>query len=364
VNITMIVTPRPTTAPRAAPPRLEGCARAALVPTHTGLVNNFQTRVAWPTPINVRVFDNCGEPVTDAQGALTFSNGDPPIALVNLADGNYAGTWTPRTAVGDSMSIRATMTAGTITAAVELMGRVAEGAAPILVPNGVTNLFDRRVGGALAPQTLVEINGQNLAGGALAVEPRDGRLPDTVADVTVFAGGARVPLSAVGPDQLRGQLPDSAVNQLVPMVVKSAGRLSTPLRVGIVAAQPGVQATADGAIIAQDAELLPIGPQNRARAGSVIRFHVVGMGATEPAVAAGSVAPATPPALVANAPVVTLGGLPCNVVFAGLEPGLVGVYRIVVEIPAGLAEGDHPLVVRQGSVAGNTVNVPVAAPVE
>jgi uncharacterized protein (TIGR03437 family) len=47
---------------------------------------------------------------------------------------------------------------------------------------------------------------------------------------------------------------------------------------------------------------------------------------------------------------VTLGGVPCEVTFAGLAPTLVGVYQINFRVPAGVASGLASVVVRAGGV--------------
>jgi len=366
VNVTMIVQPPPPPqppplgdAPAFGPRHLDGCTRALLVPTHTGLVNNFQTRAGWPTPLNLRVWDNCGEPVTDANAVLSFSNGDPPLTLTNVNGGNYAGTWTPRGDAVTGMSIRAAVSAATLTASLDLLGTVAANANPVVTANGVVNNFDRRAGGALAPQTLVEIYGESLAGGTAVAALQGGRLPDTVNDVTVFAGTTRAPLYAISPGQLNGQIPDSGVDQQIPLVVKSGNRLSSPVKISLMAQQPGIAAFPDGRIIAQDTGFRLITNENRARRGNIIITYLVGMGATTPAVQAGAIAPANPLARVDMLPEVTIGGRRANVQFAGLTPGLVGLYQINMEIPADLTPGNHQIEVRQGSVQANTVTVPV-----
>jgi uncharacterized protein (TIGR03437 family) len=68
-------------------------------------------------------------------------------------------------------------------------------------------------------------------------------------------------------------------------------------------------------------------------------------------------APALPlPSTVISANV-TLGGVPLNVLYAGLVPGEVGVYQINASIPSGVPQGmDIPLVVSQ---AGSSTTLSV-----
>jgi len=56
---------------------------------------------------------------------------------------------------------------------------------------------------------------------------------------------------------------------------------------------------------------------------------------------------------------VTLGGLPCEVQFAGLAPGFAGVYQVNFRVPAGAGSGEQDLMVSANGVASPTVRVNV-----
>jgi uncharacterized protein (TIGR03437 family) len=93
-------------------------------------------------------------------------------------------------------------------------------------------------------------------------------------------------------------------------------------------------------------------PSNPVHRGDVITIYATGLGRTSPAVESGVPAPAEPLASAVVSPVVTLGGVPMQVEFAGLTPGEIGVYQINVRIndraPVGMSV---PLSVSQGSGA-------------
>jgi uncharacterized protein (TIGR03437 family) len=57
--------------------------------------------------------------------------------------------------------------------------------------------------------------------------------------------------------------------------------------------------------------------------------------------------------------VVTIGGSTASYSFAGLTPGLVGVYQINAEAPAGVTPGDVSITVMQNDVDSNTITIPV-----
>ena len=74
----------------------------------------------------------------------------------------------------------------------------------------------------------------------------------------------------------------------------------------------------------------------------------------------GLAAPADPPANVILRPQVRIGGLPAVVEFAGLTPGLAGLYQINVRIPQGVTPGPAvPLVLLQDIFTSNTVTLAV-----
>ena len=96
VNVTLII--EAGAVPSLQRPKAT-CAPSQLVPTQTGLANNFAQPTSWPTPLAVLLVDDCGQPVASGQVVATFSNGDPPLALSagdSAGSGIYAGTWTPR----------------------------------------------------------------------------------------------------------------------------------------------------------------------------------------------------------------------------------------------------------------------------
>jgi hypothetical protein len=95
VNVTLIVEAGAGSSDRTS--KATTCAPTQLVPTQTGLVNNFAQPTAWPTPLAVLLVNDCGSPVTNAQVVATFNNGDPPLALVatDTTSGIYSATWTP-----------------------------------------------------------------------------------------------------------------------------------------------------------------------------------------------------------------------------------------------------------------------------
>jgi len=93
-----------------------------------------------------------------------------------------------------------------------------------------------------------------------------------------------------------------------------------------------------------------------------IVIYSSGLGATDIPVASGAASPSNPPANVADPPVLTLNGNSINILFAGLTPGLVGLYQVNFQVPATLAAGNYDLQLTQSGTQSNTTVLPIAAP--
>jgi uncharacterized protein (TIGR03437 family) len=103
-----------------------------------------------------------------------------------------------------------------------------------------------------------------------------------------------------------------------------------------------------------------------ARPGEIIQLYATGLGATQTAVAPGTIAPNQPVPTTGKV-TVSVGGtmLPDTAVsYSGLAPGNIsGLYQINVQLPSSLSNGDIPVLMTIGgsqSVAGTTI--PVRAP--
>lgn len=86
------------------------------------------------------------------------------------------------------------------------------------------------------------------------------------------------------------------------------------------------------------------------RPGDVLQVFATGLGRATPAgdpagrpLATGSIAPANgnPLYLTLIRPVVSVGGVPADVLFSGIAPGFSGLYQVNVRIPAGSPSGDE-----------------------
>jgi uncharacterized protein (TIGR03437 family) len=342
------------------------CSPTQLVPTQTGLVNNFAQPVAWPTPLAVLLVDDCGNPVSNGQIAATFNNGDPPLALAatDTTSGIYSGTWTPRNTFPNLAIVANATATGFPTATVQIVGQVTPNAAPLLSPNGTLDAFAiaAEPGAPLAPGTIVQIYGSNLT----AQTTVGSTIPlATVLDQTsVIIGGLPAPLYYVSPGQINAQIPfELTAGNPYQVVVSANGALSTPNPIQLTSDAPGIAQYATGQAIAQHvSDNSLVTETSPAKPGEYIVFYVAGMGLTNQTVPSGTASPSTNLATLLDTATLTLNGVPipaANILFAGLTPTLVGLYQIDFQVPANAPNGDLPLVLTQTSGLSNSTILPV-----
>jgi adhesin/invasin len=336
------------------------CIPKQLVPTQTGLVTNFAQGAALPTPLAIRILQDCGAPVGNAQVIARFSNGDPPLPLqlVDVSSGLYAGTWTPRSA-SPQVTVTATVTAtGFNAATAQITGLVGTNGNPLLATGGVVHIYNPLLGGAVAPGTIVAIYGSNLA--AQPVTDSGAPLPAKLGGTSVTIGGIPAPLYYVSPTQIDAQVPFELLpgNQYQ-VIVNSAGAQSTPASLHISAAAPGILALPNGQVVAQHADYSLVTTASPAKQGEFLVIYLAGMGITDGAIADGAASPSSPLAQPSVPPVLTLNDSRIPVYFAGLTPGFVGLYQMNFQVPTNTVNGNVQLVVSQGSVASNSTFLPV-----
>jgi len=210
--------------------------------------------------------------------------------------------------------------------------------------------------GALAPGALASIFGTQLApqpatAGAVP-------LPYSLGNVSVTVGGLQAPLLYVSATQINLLIPfEAAPGASAPVVVTTpAGSAKLPLVLG--GAAPAIftsNSQGAGAALAFDANFQAI----TALTGAPIVLYATGLGPTNPPPASsadgGSASP--PYNTVTGNLRVTIGELPCAIGFAGLAPGLPGVYQLNVTPPAN--PQSNRLYLSVNGIASNAVTLPV-----
>jgi uncharacterized protein (TIGR03437 family) len=193
------------------------------------------------------------------------------------------------------------------------------GAVPTVAAGGVVNAANFTA--PVAPGSLISIFGTNFA-----------------EDAKVEVNGVAAPVLVASTGQINAQLPYETAPGTASLTVTTPAGRSAAAAVEVAAAAVGVFVYAGTNRAIADA----------AERGGVLVFYCTGLGAVSPAVATGRPASSETLSFATAAPVVTIGGIPAAVQFAGLAPGFIGLGQLNVIVPAEAPVGDAVPVVVQG----------------
>jgi uncharacterized protein (TIGR03437 family) len=229
-------------------------------------------------------------------------------------------------------------------------------APPSLNPGGITGAaqFEPPSAGSFA-----NVYGINFTADSMATADRL-PLPTTLGGVSLLVNGQAVPLLAVTPWQVTAQLPQAMPEgQATFEIVMSGSKITSIVSAEVASVAPAVfvylasggdPGTAGTGVIQPQQSYwqaaafhagtaVPADPAHPAKAGETLEIYGTGLGKTDPMVIAGVASPASPPARSLFMPNVIIGDAPATVTFAGLVPGLAGVYQVNAVVPQGLAPG-------------------------
>ena len=217
-------------------------------------------------------------------------------------------------------------------------------------------------GGTSAPSvgSLMTAYGANLSREEFSVA-QSLPLPLKLGGIELLANFEAMPLHAVTPWQINaqvagsripggvsfrvrdtnGDLSDAAVKLVVASAPEAIPMPSPPGQLLAAAVFTGTRTLADAA--------------RPAAAGEVLEVYSFGLGETVPIVEAGAASP-VPPARAKVTPRLQIGGRDAEITFAGLVPGLAGVYQVNARVPASLSAGYQPLrwIAADGSTTGTS----------
>jgi uncharacterized protein (TIGR03118 family) len=223
---------------------------------------------------------------------------------------------------------------------------------PNVTASGITNAAQSA--GGIAPNTFITIKGSNLAATKRSIGAADianGLLPTSVDGVTVTINGQPGFVTYISPVQINfvtpAQLPTSGS---VTVVVSNNTLTSATINVTPQILAPALF-TLGNYVAAQHANNSVVGPttlvpnnSTPAAPGETIVMYGTGFGATSPIFVSGGVVTTAAPLLVK--PAILFDNVAGNVVFYGLIA--TGVYQFNVVVPAGLRDGDVPVVISTG----------------
>jgi uncharacterized protein (TIGR03437 family) len=261
------------------------------------------------------------------------------------------------------------------------------GSGVFLNPTGVLNAANwDPVTAGLAPGELITLYGTNLASSTLA---NAGGTPfgTSLGTTQVLVNGAPAPIYDISPTKVDAIMPYATASSSTgygTIQVSNGGILSNQVQVYLTDAESGIFSQGEdgiGPAIAEHANGSLITESNPAQPGETIVLALTGMGSVTPAIQDGAVP--TGQLYYANVFSSTTNCTSttpnCNllvlfndylnnatqkqatVAFAGLYPGLVGLYQMNVTVPTGVGPGDVYIEVVTDAADVEQVTIPVGS---
>ena len=223
----------------------------------------------------------------------------------------------------------------------------------------------------LSPGEVITLYGSGFTSGspASASAPFPNVLGGT--QVLITPNGATAPLNApvyfVSATQISAVMPYNLPNgtAVATVQVNNNGVLSNAVQAYVGTTSPGVFTVppgglGNGAILHADFTL--VSNASPAKIGETVQIFLTGLGPVSPAVAAGAAAPSAEPfARVTNMPNVYIDNQPATVTYAGLAPGLGGLYQLNVTIPPGVGNAAVTLEISTIDADNSQATIPIAA---
>jgi len=212
---------------------------------------------------------------------------------------------------------------------------------------------------SVAPAALISVFGANLS--PTNATTNEMPLPTAIGQSCLMVNGAAIPMMFVSPGQINAQLPLRTAGR-VPVTVYTPGGVSDDYFLNVLSVAPAIFHSGvagpmtDLPVIVKASNQQLVTPSNPIHPNDEILIYATGLGSTSPEVEAGVPPPSSPPATAVVPPDVQLGGMPLEVGFAGLTPGMAGVYLIQARAPSRPTFGaEIPLTVSQGTVTATVI---------
>jgi uncharacterized protein (TIGR03437 family) len=199
-------------------------------------------------------------------------------------------------------------------------------------------------GNPLAPRSLATLYGSGLATTSEAAVTLP--LPTVLAGTSVEVDNSLAPLLFVSPSQINLQIPEDAAGAELRIRVVSGGATSETVWARLAPTSPALfsgDGSGLGAAIAVHADGRLVTPADPAHLGEIIILFGNGLGVEE------------------QRPLIRIGGIPAEVLYAGAAPGFAGLDQINLRIPADApASSAVPLTILTTEGASDTVELPIA----
>jgi uncharacterized protein (TIGR03437 family) len=194
---------------------------------------------------------------------------------------------------------------------------------------------------ACSPGAIASLFGTALSPGPLGAAQLP--LPTELSGVHLKINGDRAPLFYVSPTQVNFQCPRLPPGAPLTFVMDNSAGTSPPIPVTMQYATPGIytlygSGQGQGAITLAGTSTFvmvrnPVAPSQPAEPGDYVSIFATGLGPVDNPPPAGQPASGDTLSRVQASLQVLVGDIPAEVQFAGLTPGLVGLYQANIKIP-------------------------------
>ncbi len=246
-----------------------------------------------------------------------------------------------------------------------LLAGEGSGTAPSYSSASIVNSASN-VAGALSPNGLATIYGENLSWGTRAVAANDitgGMMPVTLGGVRVYVSGWSAFLYYVSPKQINFLIPPRVPLGEVDIWVFREGVTGLKARVKLYEAAPGLFQTGEDLVVATHADGKVVTPESPARPDEIIVLYASGLGRTDPDVIPGRLVTGAATLLRRTEFKVKISGEDLEdsrILYAGVTPGFAGLYQVNLRLPESLPDNTF-LQIWAGDQASTALRLAVAS---
>jgi uncharacterized protein (TIGR03437 family) len=251
---------------------------------------------------------------------------------------------------------------------VALQAPTVTGTGVFLNPQGIVNAASWApfTAGISPGELLTLFNGSNLAANTVV-----SGIPfqTSLGNVQVSIGGLPAPIYYVSPTQIAAIVPYAvAPGTIADIQVTNNGVLSNAVPVYVNETSPGVftqNANGLGYGAALHADYSIVTATSPAAIGETVAVYLTGLGTVNPPIADGALGPTSTLSWTTNTVTAYIGSattapVQATVAYAGLAPGLSGLYQIDITIPPGLTAGDNYLYIIGPDASNSQSLIPIA----
>jgi uncharacterized protein (TIGR03437 family) len=310
-------------------------------------------------------------------GGVVVTDSLASITGVSLASTNISGGFKASNISFDSRNVYidfpgyATLPGGTT-----ILLNVQFGGTPSIATGGVVSASAFGGFTSVAPGSLVEIYGSNLASDSRSWASSDFNgtaAPTSLDGTSATIDGQPAFINYISPTQIDIQVPSNVLSGPRPLVVSTVGGKSATYTLTVNATQPGFLAPPSFvvgakqyvvALFSDGTYALPTGAisglaSRPAKPGDVLVFYGVGFGPVTPAISAGQIVQQSNSLL--NNLQLSFGVMTATLNYQGLAPGYVGLYQFNVVVPNVAASDLVPVTFTlAGTIGTQTLYIAVA----